>query len=243
MNKHIPDIYFQSSYEQRLDLLRGFFDGDGYYNKLRNRYVMDTTNLVQAEWTVKLLGSLGIKPTLLPFITKCNGKKFQAYCVNFTTNKFNPFLIRNQEPIREIKKDSHSFRTIKEAVEVPSEPTICIEVDSPSHTYLFGHSFIVTHNTNKTLTSEYGQELLKNIPTKYNLKQDNFGKYTIQTNLYQIMVEDAGFEVEGRLIIHLREDKPKKMLYQTHRTIDLTKDLRPFLEKRLESIKTGKHLN
>ena len=29
-NKHIPDIYLQSSYEQRLDLLRGFMDADGY---------------------------------------------------------------------------------------------------------------------------------------------------------------------------------------------------------------------
>ena len=29
-NKHIPQIYFQGSREQRLELLRGLIDSDGY---------------------------------------------------------------------------------------------------------------------------------------------------------------------------------------------------------------------
>lgn len=29
--------------------------------------------------------------------------------------------------------------------------TQCLEVDSPSHTFLFGDSMIVTHNTNKEI--------------------------------------------------------------------------------------------
>ena len=28
-NKHIPDIYLRADYNQRLDLLRGYMDGDG----------------------------------------------------------------------------------------------------------------------------------------------------------------------------------------------------------------------
>ena len=44
-NKHIPDMYLRASHEQRLDLLRGFMDTDGYFNKTRKRFVMATTQL------------------------------------------------------------------------------------------------------------------------------------------------------------------------------------------------------
>lgn len=47
-NKHIPDIYLRSSYKQRLDILRGIMDTDGYYNKTRNSYVLTTTREKQA---------------------------------------------------------------------------------------------------------------------------------------------------------------------------------------------------
>lgn len=42
-NKHIPDLYMRASYNQRLDLLRGLMDTDGYYNRKRNRFVMSST--------------------------------------------------------------------------------------------------------------------------------------------------------------------------------------------------------
>ena len=37
---NIPNIFLRASYEQRLDLLRGFMDTDGYYNPGRKRFVM-----------------------------------------------------------------------------------------------------------------------------------------------------------------------------------------------------------
>jgi hypothetical protein len=96
---------------------------------------------------------------------------------------------------------------------------------------------ILDYKTNLELTSEYDQEPLLIIPPKYGLKQDSFGKYSIQFSLYQILLEDmTGMEVENRVLIHLREDKPNKKLYKTYRTPDLTKELRAWL-------KTGKHLN
>ena len=53
-NKHIPDIYLRSSYLQRLEILYGLMDTDGYYNKTRNRYVLTTTKYNQVDFCLKL---------------------------------------------------------------------------------------------------------------------------------------------------------------------------------------------
>lgn len=42
-NKHIPVDYLLASYEQRLDLLRGLMDTDGFFHKRRKRFVMETS--------------------------------------------------------------------------------------------------------------------------------------------------------------------------------------------------------
>ena len=57
-NKHIPDIYQRASFEQRLDLLRGFMDTDGYFHPKRKRFVMSTGQEWQKNDLVKLLAAL-----------------------------------------------------------------------------------------------------------------------------------------------------------------------------------------
>ena len=95
-NKHIPDIYLRSSYEDRLDLLRGYMDGDGHYNRKRNRYVMQTTSFKQAEDVQTLVCSLGYKCSIIKYKAKGFGKNVNAYSVSFRM-KENPFIIRNKE--------------------------------------------------------------------------------------------------------------------------------------------------
>jgi hypothetical protein len=80
---------------------------------------------------------------------------------------------------------------------------------------LFGESFIVTHNTNKTLTGKYGKSPLFKINPDRKLTQNNFGKYTLQFSFYQILLEQAGFEVQSRVLVHLQEDEKTKKLYKT----------------------------
>ena len=74
-NKHIPDIYLNASFEQRLDLLRGLMDTDGYYNKARNRFVMSTTQEWKARATKIIASSLGFKTTTIKSSRKCNNCK------------------------------------------------------------------------------------------------------------------------------------------------------------------------
>ena len=66
-NKHSPLVFLRASHQQRLDLLRGFMDADGHFNRGRKRCIMETTQLWQAQDTMKLVSSLGYKPTFLSY--------------------------------------------------------------------------------------------------------------------------------------------------------------------------------
>ena len=207
-NKHIPTIYLMASYEQRLDLLRGIMDSDGYFNKHRCRFVMSTTRKSQAEWTSMLLGSLGVKPTIIKckkFYRNSNKDKIykDGYDVTFMTEDFNPFLLRNSD-IDVIRKTSrHNYRIIKSIEKVDMVPTKCIEVNSPSSTYLFGKTFTVTHNTNKDLYKNYNKKML----APFNKLIDcPINKYKIQLALYQMALQEEGFDIKERWIIWIKAD-------------------------------------
>ena len=208
-NKHIPEEYiFQASYEERLDLLRGLMDTDGYYNPKRKRFVMETSQDWQCFDFIKLLGSLGIKATKFDIIKKLNGKEFHEYSINFSTNGLNPFLMRNQNiefPI----KDKCSFRNIESVELCETIPTQCLEVDSPSHTFICTDKFIVTHNTNKKIGLKSGcnTQTKTTAKMKYplnNLDDCNFMHYTMQLSTYAWMIQQLNpdFVIKDLILVH-----------------------------------------
>ena len=207
-NKHIPDIYLRASYEQRLDLLRGIMDTDGYYHPKWKRFVMNTDQEWQMQDLVKLLGSLGIKPTVFEQITKLNGKEYLGWSINFSTLNLNPFLSRNQE-IEFPKVDKCSYRNIESVEPCETVPTQCIAVDSPSHTYLAGYSCIVTHNTNKKIDMKSGFNTATRSTSKMKyplntLDDCNFWHYTMQLSTYAWMLQkiNPNFVIKDLILNH-----------------------------------------
>lgn len=218
-NKHIPEMYQLASYEQRLDLLRGLMDTDGSFNKIRHRYIMNTSQKWQVEDLNKLLSTLGIKSTIFEVVNKCNGKQFPGWNLCFTTSEFNPFLTRNQDIKDIVKKDNNSFRNIVSVEKVDTVPTQCIAVDSPSHTYLAGHSCIVTHNTNKKidLKSGFDTNTKSSAKMKYplnNLMDCNYYHYSLQLSTYAWMLQKLHPEfVIKDLILNHYDHNEKNTLY------------------------------
>ena len=207
-NKHIPDIYQRASYEQRLDLLRGLMDTDGYYNPKRKRFVMETAQEWQCYDFIKLLASLGIKSTKFDIIKKLNGKEFHEYSINFSTRGLNPFLMRNQE-IDYPTKDACTYRNIDKVELVETVPTQCLEVDSPSHTFLCTNKMIVTHNTNKEIKmkSFFDKNTRSTVKMKFplnHLDDVNYWHYTLQLSTYAWMVQKLNpeFEIEDLVLVH-----------------------------------------
>ena len=207
-NKHIPDIYQRASYEQRLDLLRGLMDTDGYYNPKRKRFVMETSQEWQCYDFIKLLSSLGIKSTKFDIIKKLNGKEFHEYSINFSTKGLNPFLMRNQE-IEYPTRDACSYRNIDKVELVETIPTQCLEVDSPSHTFLCTNKMIVTHNTNKRIETKsfFDNKTKKSIMMKYplnNIQDCNYWHYAMQLSTYAWMMQQLNpeYEIEDLVLVH-----------------------------------------
>lgn len=207
-NKHIPIIYQRASYEQRLDLLRGLMDTDGYYNSKRKRFVMETSQDWQCYDFIKLLASLGINATKFDIIKKLNGKEFHAYSINFSTRDLNPFLMRNQDIVYPTR-DSCTYRNIDKVELVETVPTQCLEVDSPSHTFLCTDKMIVTHNTNKKLDLKgfYDSRTKKTTKMKFplnTLDECNYSHYNLQLSTYAYMLtqKHPEFIIEDLVLVH-----------------------------------------
>lgn len=154
--KHLPEVYLLSDYEDRLELLQGLMDGDGSWNIARRRCVMNTTKEWQRDATVSLIGSLGWKPTVSTYITSGFGKPTQVWRIDFLPiNSVSAFRARNKDATYPSKYLKNNVRYIKEVMETSSRPTQCIEVDSPTHTYLAGTGLIKTHNTQNSRAFSY----------------------------------------------------------------------------------------
>lgn len=208
-NKHIPEIYQRASYEQRLDLLRGMMDTDGYFHTKRKRFVMSTGQEWQKDALVKLLATFGIKSTVFDVTKKCEDKCFNAWDVCFSTDLFNPFLSRNQDIEQIVNQNNRTFRNIEKVELVEMVPTQCLEVDSPSHTFLCTEEMIVTHNTNKKIETKsfFDSKSKKSVMMKYplnNIQDSNYWHYTLQLSTYAWMIQKLNpeFEIEDLVMIH-----------------------------------------
>lgn len=148
-NKHIPEIYLRASIRQRLALLRGLCDSDGYANDRMVEFT--STDLRIAQGVYELAVSLGEKATLSPGRAMLNGVDYgPKWRVTWRWNRFNPFsLPRKANRLKAPKAQGykHGHRMIV-SVE-PIEPKLmrCLTVDSPSRLYLAGEGMIPTHNT------------------------------------------------------------------------------------------------
>lgn len=210
-NKHIPDIYLRASHKQRLDLLRGFMDTDGHYNKKRRRCVMITTRKWQSDALMELVSSLGWKPTLIKAKTRCTttgcdaDKLIETFHVTFKANGESPFLSRNDDYL--IKSSignsvESKYRYVKKIEIIETVPTKCLSVDSPTHTYLAGRTYIKTHNTNKELKkfNNFGQKMLYDLS---HLSDCNFNHYQLQLSTYGYMCELKGLKVNKLIILYM----------------------------------------
>jgi len=150
-NKHIPQIYLRGSYEQRMTLLRGLMDSDGYVTQ-RGRCNFDTTSPRLRDGVVELLRTLSFKPHVSTKRATLYGKDCgEAYRVTFTAYEGTP-IAGLPRKIERLKKRPEKLcrsrgRKIVDVRAVESVPVRCIQVDSPSRLFLAGRGFIPTHNS------------------------------------------------------------------------------------------------
>ena len=154
-NKHIPASYLRAGTHQRIDLLRGLMDTDGWWNATRRRAGFTTTDDRFADDVVHLLRTLGIHPLHFskPYRNPVRPDR-TWHIIEFTVSDFNPFALpRKAVPAGEatstLRRGLARRRLIASVDKVPSVPTQCVTVDAPDSLYLCGRGFVPTHNSGR----------------------------------------------------------------------------------------------
>lgn len=163
--KHIPSKFLRASREQRLALLQGLMDTDGYVNCTCSSVEFSNSNPLIVKAFVELARSLGERPVITHGIGECNGKKTKPkFRVRWTPNLVCFRLSRKAARLRlrlNPKGPGYKYirrqRTITAYEEIAPKPMRCLMVDSPNHMYLCGEGMIPTHNSFTMLVvDEYG---------------------------------------------------------------------------------------
>jgi hypothetical protein len=147
-NKHIPTVYSRASYEQRLALVQGLMDTDGY---VRNDGLCEfsVNHKELAKGFLDLIQTLGIKTTMHESDSKLYGRVTGTrYRISFKTDLPVCRLKRKKERLPEKLSTQRSlYRYVVSVEPITSVPMRCISVDGPDNTYLIGDAYIPTHNT------------------------------------------------------------------------------------------------
>lgn len=151
-NKHIPEEYFTASRDQRLELLRGLMDSDGYVAK-NGTAVFYSSDQTLYEDVFRLITELGYKTSTSSRLGRLNGvAKKMCYGVNFkpreavVTIPFKLDRIKLQENTHDLLKRAQ-YHYIVDISPCGSVPVRCITVDAPDSLYLAGRTLIPTHNS------------------------------------------------------------------------------------------------
>lgn len=147
--KFIPDIYLYSGIENRIELLRGLMDTDGYVSedsccqyytispKLRDDFVL----LVQSLGGIATVTEKDGKYKKDGVAIHCN----TCYTITIRIPNINPFYLKRKA--ERWRNSTNQFgRWIDDIQFEKEQKTVCISVDSPDSSYVT-ENFIVTHNT------------------------------------------------------------------------------------------------
>lgn len=177
--KHIPNIYLTASHEDRLNLLQGLMDTDGYICKVKGRCGYDSSNYRLAKDVSQLICSLGYKvsfETSKRETNYTNGKLATIYRLRFyATNDIKIFKLPRKQNLVKFK-NTRSYmskqRKIKNIELINTEDVQCITVNSKSHLFLITRSYIPTHNSQAginialTFLDYYPSPILYILPTE-----------------------------------------------------------------------------
>jgi deoxycytidine triphosphate deaminase len=145
-DKHVPQYYLTACYEQRLALLQGLMDSDGYVDDVgRCEFVSILEHLSDA--VVELAASLGLRPVKRKKrVTLAGVEQAPGYQVTFTPH-LPVFRLERKLARLTAKRRQSRFRAVVAVRPVETVPVRCIEVATTSGMFLVGRTYVPTHNS------------------------------------------------------------------------------------------------
>lgn len=144
-NKHIPVKYKRTSYAQRLALLQGLMDTDGYVGNGIAEFCNMNKRL--ADDVYELICSLGISARMTIGRATLKGRDCGEKYRIFFASVIPVFRLTRKLNVNKKFVGRKKYRYIVACDKIDSVPVRCIQVDSPSNLYLAGRSFVPTHNS------------------------------------------------------------------------------------------------
>jgi predicted phage terminase large subunit-like protein len=146
--KYIPEIYFLSSFKQRLSLLQGIMDSDGSIQK-RGRCEIAFKEKRLADDICTLLSSLGITYSRSVAPSSYKGKKCPSHRITFSTT-LEVFRLQRKKALLSKRVCSNKV-FVKSVKYVGKRDVKCIRIKHLSHIFLIGKELIPTHNSEALL--------------------------------------------------------------------------------------------
>lgn len=143
-NKHIPEPYFHASVEQRMALLNGLVDTDGYVAP-DGQVEYCSTDEALAVGVARLVHTLGVKAQIVTGRATLNGRDYGPKWRIMFYMKDAASLPRKRAKTRDAAKKPNRYIT---AERLPNRgDTTCIQVEAADHLYAVTTACIVTHNS------------------------------------------------------------------------------------------------
>lgn len=152
-NKHIPQAYLRASEQQRLDLLRGLMDTDGYCSADGKCCFYSTSRLL-ADQVYELICSLGWRCGFSEGTAKLNGRVIgPKFTIHFAPTQ--PVFLLPRKAERQAlgttraarRSGSRDFLYVVDVRPCASVPVRCIQVENHEGVFLAGRSMVPTHNS------------------------------------------------------------------------------------------------
>jgi hypothetical protein len=146
LGDHVPDAYLTAGPEQRLALLQGLMDSDGYADAVgRCEFVSTLEHLADA--VLELAASLGLRPVKSKKRVTLHGvEQSPGYSVKFTPH-LPVFRLERKLARLAPKRRQSRFRAVVAVRPVETVPVRCIQVAAASGMFLVGRTFVPTHNS------------------------------------------------------------------------------------------------
>ena len=195
--KFIPEMYLFASVEERLSLLQGLMDTDGYVSKDGNDVSYTTISKELANGVKNLVLSLGGLAKIKHYPNKHNS---YTVSVSFHDENMCPFLLQRKAERWQPRKN-RTLRRIENVKRTGKYTEMqCISVEHPEHLYVMDN-FVVTHNTKEEKLEPWVAPIKDNL--RYLLFSSTGGRKSRTNEMtFTQFFEDGLIEIEA--ITYLR---------------------------------------
>jgi len=207
-NKHVPEEYLWASRDQRLALLQGLMDSDGYVNE-RGNCTFTSSSRALSDAVVHLVRSLGWRVTAGQWASDDRwNNRAGSWRVSFTPSGAVPFRLK-RKAARCRPVAAEKTRAIRGIEPVESVPVRCIAVDSEDHLFLTGDGMLPTHNTHLYNQPEL-KRMYRTVARNLRKRKGTAGTWYLETTTMFAPGQESVAEETFRLAERIKAGKAKR---------------------------------